>query len=54
MSVRIMVLNVDTTLQWSLDQGRVGMRMRAMDTATGWNRQPGKRVRAEGAWAWAP
>jgi hypothetical protein len=49
-----MVLNVDTTLQGSLDQGRVEMHVRAMDAATVWNRQPRQRVRAEDEWAWTP
>ena len=49
-----MVLNVDTTLQWSLDQGRVEMRVRAIDAATVWNMQPHQRVRTYGKWAWTP
>ena len=53
-SVRIMVLDVDTTLQWSLDQGRVEMRVCAIDAATVWNMQPRQRVRTDGEWAWTP
>jgi hypothetical protein len=49
-----MVLAVDTTLQWSLDQGRVEMRVCAIDAATLWNMQPRQRVRTDGEWVWTP
>jgi hypothetical protein len=53
-SVRIMVLNVESTLQWSLDQSRVEMRVRAIDAATVWSVQPRQPVRTYGEWAWTP
>jgi hypothetical protein len=53
-SVRIMVLNVESTLQWSLDQSRVEMRVCAIDAATLWNMQPHQRVRTDGEWVWTP
>jgi hypothetical protein len=49
-----MVLDVNTTLQWSLDQGRVEMRVCAIDAATLWNMQPHQRVRTDGEWVWTP
>lgn len=49
-----MVLDVDTTLQWSFDQGRVEMRVRAIDAATVWNLLPRQRVRTAVEWAWTP
>ena len=52
--MRIMVLDVDTTLRWSLDQGRVEMRVRVIDAAIVWNMQPRQRVRTDGEWAWTP